>query len=125
MRIMKTLLTYIAASFLALAAASARAEDGTSRTLAIVAPSAAQTLVDESGSVVIALAPLPALGDGDRIVVRVDEQIVVLPPGQTKFALTGVPSGSYVLEAIIVDAEGDMVAATETVVFTVSEMVKA
>jgi hypothetical protein len=125
---MKIFMSCMIASSLALAAVSASAEPasaepGATRALAIVAPSEARTTFDDSGAVVISLAPVPPLGDGDRIVVRVDEQIVVLPSGLTKFALTGVPRGAHVLEAIIVDADGAPVAAAESVMFDTADLV--
>jgi hypothetical protein len=120
---MKSLLSFVIASFVALGVTPASAEPGSSRALAIVAPSGARTTFDESGAVVISLAPVPPLGEGDRIVVRVDEQIVVLPSGLTKFALTGVPRGAHVLEAIIVDADGAPVAAAESVTFDTADLV--
>jgi hypothetical protein len=125
---MKIFMSCIIASSLALAAVSASAEPasagpGATRALAIVAPSEARTTFDDSGAVVISLAPVPPLGEGDRIVVRVDEQIVVLPSGLTKFALTGVPRGAHVLEAIIVDADGAPVAAAESVMFDTADLV--
>jgi hypothetical protein len=125
---MKIFMSCMIASSLALAAVSASAEPasaepGATRALAIVAPSEARTTFDDSGAVVISLAPVPPLGEGDRIVVRVDEQIVVLPSGLTKFALTGVPRGAHVLEAIIVDADGAPVAAAESVMFDTADLV--
>jgi hypothetical protein len=123
---MKILLAGIVATSLVALAAPAVADPGPERALAIVAPSAQQTLLDEGGSVVISLAPSPGLGEGDRIVVLLDdEQIVVMPAGMTKFVLMGVPGGSHDIEAIIVDAEGNPLAAAESVTFTMSELVKA
>jgi hypothetical protein len=122
-RAMKTLRIWMIASSLALAAATASAAPDSPRALAIVAPSVARTTFDESGAVVISLAPVPPLGEGDRIVVRVDEQIVVLPAGLTKFALTGVPHGSHILEAIIVNADGAAVAEADSVTFDTADLV--
>lgn len=120
---MKILLSYVIASFVALTVAPASAAPVSSRGLAIVAPSEARTIFDDSGAVVISFTPVPPLEEGDRIVVRVDEQIVVLPSGLTKFALTGVPRGTHVLEAIIVDADGAPVAAAESVTFDTADLV--
>jgi hypothetical protein len=114
----------VIASFLALGVTPASAEEpASSRALAIVAPSEARTIFDDSGAVVISLAPVPPLEEGDRIVLRVDEQIVVLPSGLTKFTLTGVPRGPHTVEAIIVDADGTPVAAADGVMFETASLV--
>jgi hypothetical protein len=119
----KSLLSFVIASFVALGVTPASAEPVSSRGLAIVAPSEARTIVDDSGAVIISLSPVPPLEEGDRIVLRVDEQIVVLPSGLTKFTLTGVPRGQHTLEAIIVDADGAPVAAAEGVTFDTADLV--
>src|SRR5260221_957750 len=109
---MKGLLSCMIAGFVALSAAPASAEPGTGRALAIVAPGAERTIL-EGSTVEISFAPTPALGEGEAIVLLVDDQIVVIPSGLTKFALTGVPSGTHVLEAIIVAPDVNPVAASE------------
>src|SRR5258706_15942688 len=111
---MKGLLSCMTAGFVALSAAPAGAEPDSGRALAIVAPGAERTIL-EGSTVEISFAPTPALGEGEAIVLLVDDQIVVIPSGLTKFALTGVPSGTHVLEAIIVDADVNPVAAAEAV----------
>lgn len=116
---MKILLSCMIASFMALTAAPAVAAPGSGRALSIVAPSSERPIHDEGGVVVISFAAEPPLAEGDRIVVRVDAQIVVLPSGLTKFAMTGVPPGAHVLEALIVDADDNPVVATETITFQV------
>jgi hypothetical protein len=109
------------ASFVALGVTPASAEPadtGAIRALAIVVPSEEQTIFD--GRVVeVSLSPVPPLADGERIVVRMDDQIVVLPSGLTKFAITDVPLGTHVLEAIIVDGDANPVAATDTLTFRI------
>jgi hypothetical protein len=126
---MKTLLTYLTASLVALGAAPAIAEpaiadpatteSASSRVFSIVAPSSERPIFDEAGIVVVSFAAEPPLGEGDRIVVRVDAQIVVLPSGLTKFSLTGVTPGTHILEGLLVDADDNPVVATETVTFQV------
>jgi hypothetical protein len=123
---MKILLSCIATSLVALTVAPASAEPATAepvsaRGLAIVAPSEQRTIFDDGGAVVISLSAAPPLEEGDRIVVRVDDQIVVLPSGSTKFAITGVSPGSHDLEAIIVDADDNPVAAAEAVTFQMGD----
>jgi hypothetical protein len=114
---MKVLLSCIIASLAALGVQSASAEPATDRGLAIVAPSEEQTILDDSGVLTISFTAAPPLAEGDCIIARVDDQIVVLPSGLTKFAVTGVPSGTHVLEAIIVDADANPLAAAEAVTF--------
>jgi hypothetical protein len=116
---MKTLLTYLIASLVALAAAPVIAAPESSRALSIVAPSHERTIYDESGVVVISFAAEPPLAEGDRIVLRVDSQIVVLPSGLTKFAMTGVTPGTHVLEALLVEADDTPVVASEIITFHV------
>lgn len=116
---MKILLSCVIASFLALGVPPAIAAPEACRALAIVAPSGERTIYDEGGVVVIAFAAEPPLAEGDRIIVRVDAQIVVLPAGLTKFAITGVPPGAHLVEALLVDADDNPVAAAETVTFQV------
>jgi hypothetical protein len=119
---MKIVLSCVIAGFTALTLPPASAEPETGRALAIVAPSEQRTIFDDEGAVVISLSPIPALAEGDRIVLRVDaEQVVVLPSGATKFSLDGVPSGTHVLEAMIVDANDNPVAAAETVTFRMGD----
>src|SRR5258708_33661259 len=109
---MKGLLSCMTAGFVALSAAPAGAEPDSGRALAIVAPGAERTIL-EGSTVEISFAPTPALGEGEAIVLLVDDQIVVIPSGLTKFALPRIPSGTHVLEAIIVDADVNPVAAAE------------
>lgn len=120
---MKTLLTYLVASVAALAILPAGAETGTTRALAIVTPSETRP-VDDGVEVVISLAATPPLAEGELIVLRVDDQIVVLPTGLTQFALTEVPIGTHVLEALIVDADANPVAAAESVTFRVADWLR-
>jgi hypothetical protein len=114
---MKILLTYVIASVVALTAVPASAAPASSRALSIVAPSDERTIYDERGVVVVSFAAEPPLAEGDRIVVRVDAQVVVLPSGLTKFAITGVTPGTHVLEALLVDAADNAVAAAESITF--------
>jgi hypothetical protein len=118
---MKTLLSVMMVSFAALNVAPAGADPGSARALAIVAPSEERTTFDDGGAVVITLAAAPPLAEGDRIVLRVDDQVVVLPSGLTKFALDGVPPGTHDIAAIIVDADDNPVAAAESVTFRMGD----
>jgi hypothetical protein len=116
---MKKLPCSLVAAFLAWGAVPAGAEAGSARGLAILAPAAERTVV-EDGAVMISVAPDPALAQGEAIVLRVDDDlVVVLPAGVTRFALKGVPPGSHLLEAIIVDADTELVAAAAPVRFMV------
>jgi hypothetical protein len=112
-----SLFSYVMAALVALSLPAATAAPGTARALAIVAPSDEQTIYHDRGVVVICLAPVAPLAESDRIVVRIDEQIVLLPAGSTKFALTGVPPGTHVLEALVVDADTNPVSASDSVTF--------
>jgi hypothetical protein len=114
---MKTLLSLAIASVMFVAAAPAGAASGAARALAIVAPSAEQTLFDDEGALVISLAAVPPLEEGECIVVRVDQQVVILPGGLTKFALTGVPPGAHEIAAVIVDADANPVSTARALTF--------
>jgi hypothetical protein len=57
-------------------------------------------------------------------VLRVDEQIVVLPTGATRFTLSGIPAGTHELDAVIVDAEATPVAAADTVLFDLGRWIR-
>ena len=113
------LLTCFVASLVALGVAPASAEPGASRALAIVKPSEQQTIFASGGKVVIALAANPPLEEGERIVVRVDDQVMVLPSGMTKVGISDLPNGEHVVEAIVVDADSNPIAAAENVIFEV------
>jgi len=115
---MKIQLSHLIASVVALTAMAASADPG--RALAIVAPSEQRMIFDEGGAMVISLAADPPLEEGELIVLRVDEEIVVLPTGLTRFALSGVPAGTHELEAIIVDADANPVATADAVMFDIS-----
>jgi hypothetical protein len=117
--LMKILASFVIASVVGLAAQPAGAQAAAARALSIVAPVDRQTVPDNDGEVDISFAPSPPLADGELIVLRVDDQIMVLPSGSTKFALTGVPVGTHVIEAVIVDAEASPVAAADAVTFEV------
>jgi hypothetical protein len=121
---MKILLSHLIASVVALTATVASAEPGPGRALAIVAPSEQRMIFDDGGEMVVSLAPLPPLAEGELIVVQLDDQIVILPSGTTKFAIAGVPAGTHVLEAMIVDADANPVAAAETVTFDVGSWLR-
>jgi hypothetical protein len=118
-RVMKTFLTYAITSFLLLGAGQAAAEASPERAIAILAPSDRQTVFDDEGAVVVSLAPVPPLADGEFIVVRVDEQVVVLPEGLTRFAVTDVPAGAHVIAAMIVDADSKPLSAPRVLTFQV------
>jgi len=47
------------------------------------------------------------------------DEIVALPWGLTKLPISGVPSGPHVLEALLVDADSNPVAAAPSVTFDV------
>jgi hypothetical protein len=117
---MKILMNHLVASVLALGTAVASADPGPARALAIVAPSEQRMIFDDGGAMVIALKADPPLEEGELIVLRVDEQIVVLPTGLTRFTISGVPAGTHELEAMIVDADANPVAAAVPVMFDVS-----
>ena len=116
---MKRLMTCVAASLVLLGAIPAGASPGAVRAVAIIAPTDRHTDFDEDGDVVISLAPSQPLAEGEFMVVRVDEQIVVVPPGLTKFAVTGISPGAHVVAAVIVDAEAKPVSRTEAITFLV------
>jgi hypothetical protein len=116
---MKILLSLLVASAAALIAPAAIAQPGAGRSLAIVAPSGQRMILDDDGGLVIALAADPPLEEGEVIVLRVDEEIVVLPTGRTRFTLTGVPAGAHELEAMLLDAASNPVAVADTVMFDV------
>jgi hypothetical protein len=121
---MKILLSLLVASAMALIAPAAIAEPGAGRSLAIVAPSGQRMIMDDDGGLVIALAADPPLEEGELIVLRVDEEIVVLPTGRTRFTLTGVPAGTHQLAAILLDADANPVAVADTVMFDVGAWIK-
>jgi hypothetical protein len=116
---MKVLPSLIIASAAALAALPAPALAEASRALAITASFQQRTPVADGNVVEISLVPSPPLEDGEVILVSVDDNIVVLPPGKTHISLSGVPSGTHVVDAVIVDGEANPVAAAQTVTFRV------
>jgi hypothetical protein len=115
---MRILLCCAIATVLAAAMPAAAAPES-SRALAIIAPSEKGTQFDEDGAVVVSLAAAPPLADGEFIVVRVDQQVVVIPDGVTGFALTGVPEGAHLIVAMIVDAEGKPLSVARPLTFHV------
>ncbi len=128
---MKILVSCMVGSVLAFGAAAASAEPPASaepeagRALAIVAPAEELTIFNEGAVVTVSLAADPPLAEDERIVVRVDKQIVVLPSGATNISISGVPIGAHVIEAIIVDAELKPLAAAETITFRIGAGVRA
>lgn len=116
---MKTLASFMIASLVSLAAPAANAEPGSTRVLAIVAPVEKQTVLANDGSLVISFAANPPLAEGERIVVRIDDQVVVLASGITGFAMTDVPIGAHVVDAIVVDDDANPVALAKPVSFYV------
>jgi hypothetical protein len=116
---MKTLMTYAVASMLLVAAGAAGAGSPTARAVAILAPSEQNTVFDDEGAVVISLAAVPPLEEGEFIVVRVDEQVVVLPAGLTRIAVSDVPAGAHVVAAMIVDAESKPLSSPRILTFQV------
>jgi hypothetical protein len=117
---MKILASFMIASLAGLAIPPASADQAVSRGLAIVAPAEKQALVASGGVVMVSLAADPPLAEGEHIVVCIDDdQIVVLPSGVTKFAITDVTRGTHFVDAIVVDADANPVAAAETIRFDV------
>lgn len=114
---MNILPALVIASVVALGSVPSSAEHG--RALAIVAPSDQRMIFDDGGSVVISLAADPPLAQDEVILLRVDDEIVALPAGLTKLTLNGIPSGPHVLEALLVDADSNPVAAAPSVTFDV------
>jgi hypothetical protein len=105
----------VIASVVALGSVPSSAEHG--RALAIVTPSDQRMIFDDGGAVVISLAADPPLAEGEVILLAVDDEIVALPSGLTRFTISGVPSGPHVLEALLVDADSNPVAAAPSVTF--------
>jgi hypothetical protein len=122
---MKILASLTIASLAALTAPPASAApgetagSGVTRVLAIVAPAERQMVLANDGDLVISLAASPPLAEGERIVIRVDDEVVVLASGMTQFTLTDVPTGSHVVEAIVVDGDAKPVAEAIAVSFDV------
>jgi hypothetical protein len=122
---MRILARFMIASVVTLAGASASAEPAAtpapaaSRALAIVAPVARQMLLANDGAVVVSLRANPPLAQDERIVLRIDDELVVLPSGTTEFAITDVPDGTHVIAAIVVGDDAKPVAVAESVSFDV------
>jgi hypothetical protein len=87
------------------------------RALAIIAPSGLGA--PSRGPVEISLVPTPALSEGEVILLSVDDDIVAVPPGSTHVSLAGIAPGTHTVDAIIVDADAQPVAAARTVTFRV------
>ncbi|MGZ5041071.1 MAG: hypothetical protein ACXWG1_18320 [Usitatibacter sp.] len=113
---MKILTGLILAAVVASAAVPAAAQPG-ARALSIVSPSEQRVSFDDDGSVVVRLAADPPLAEDEMILLRVDDEIVALPSGSTRFTISGVPNGSHVLGAILFDADANPIAAAEVVTF--------
>ncbi len=122
---MKILAKFMIASVVTLACASASADPAAtpvpaaSRALAIVAPAARQMILANDGAVVISLAANPPLAQGERIVLCIDDELVVLASGTTQFAITDMPDGTHIIAAVVVDDDANPLAVAESVSFDV------
>ena len=122
---MRILAKFMIASAVMLAGASASAEPpatpapAATRALAIVAPAARQMILANDGAVVISLAANPPLAEGERIVLRIDDELVVLASGTTQFAIADMPDGTHFIAAVVVDDDANPVAVAKSVSFDV------
>jgi hypothetical protein len=114
---MKHLSAATLALALAAAAVPASAEPLATRAFSIVSPSGQRMAFDDDGSLVIRFAADPPLSSDEIILLQVDDEIVALPWGSTRFTISGVGNGPHVLGAILFDADANPLAAADAVEF--------
>ncbi len=83
----------------------------------IAKPEQNETIRNTEGVVNVSFFLAPGLHGEDRIVVTLDGQKLKEKLSSTQFSLTDIPRGTHTLKADIVDADGEVVASTDTVSF--------
>jgi len=80
-------------------------------------PEQDETIRSNEGLVNISFFLSPGLRNGDKIVVMLDGQKLENPLTSTQFSLTGILRGTHILNADIVNAEGEAIASASAVSF--------
>lgn len=98
-----------------LLAAPASAQQGV-RTIAITAPASEETVHSNTGDVNVTLHVAPRLASGEQIALALDDREVARG-ARTRIRLTGVDRGTHLLQAKLLDADGNTLAQSDVVTF--------
>lgn len=112
---MRVLIAFVLACCLAIAGA---ADEGAYNMVRIVSPQAEETVHDNNGDVAVTVevsSPL-RIERGDRIALRLDGKILAME-SSGQFSLTGLDRGSHTLQALVLAADGSVLAASAETTF--------
>lgn len=86
--------------------------------ISILAPENDSAFWDASGVVPVTVQVVPDLAPGDRLELLMDGNSVAEPSRVTRFSVREVERGTHTLVAQVIDAEGKVLARSDTTTFT-------
>ena len=99
-----------------IAPASAQQASNALPTITITAPASEDTVHSNTGEVNVAVSVAPRLDPGQSVVITLDDREVARGARQN-VRLTGVDRGTHLLQAKLLDAQGNLLAESDVVTF--------
>jgi len=87
------------------------------KVVAISQPENSATVRNNQGYVAVSVDLMPALVNGDKVVITLDGKVVGQPQASANFSLSGINRGTHTLAVKIIDESGSTVAESESIVF--------